>query len=1005
MNAENLRSLANQLSGDLFTDSAQRILYATDASAYREMPAAVAVPQTIDDLKNLIAFARQHGTSLIPRTAGTSLAGQVVGSGIVVDVSKHFTKILEINADERWVRVQPGVIRDELNQALKPYGLFFGPETSTANRAMIGGMVGNNSCGSNSVVYRATREHTLSVKVLLADGSEAEFGSMSDWDFTKAVGEASRRNGSATLADKILLKTNAMLTAPANQEEIRRNFPKKSIERRNTGYALDTLLDMAPFTVGGEPFNLAKFIAGSEGTLCFLTEIKLNLVPLPPRESGLICVHCHSIDEALRATLVALTYQPYAVELIDDIILERADTNPEQRKNSFFVQKTPSDHFPIILVVDLSRDTRAEIEQLAARMEAEMRQAGLGYHYPLLFGEDTKKIWTLRKAGLGLLGNLPGDAKAVAVIEDTAVDVRDLPDYIREFNEILTKHNMHSVHYAHAGSGELHLRPIINLKTKEGHQQYRLIAEEIAQLVKKYDGSLSGEHGDGRLRGEFIPQMVGAHNYELMRQIKHTWDPEGIFNPGKVVETPPMDTFLRYEAGQQTPEFQTYFRYKNQNVLQHAEQCNGSGDCRKTEASGGTMCPSYMATRNEKDSTRARANILREMLTHSPKENRFDHQEIKDVYDLCLSCKGCKNECPSNVDVSKLKAEFLQHYYDTHGVPVRSRLIANFARLSGLASLVPWAWNGVLGTPALRRIANRVVGFHPDRTMPMMGKTTLKRWFSKRPCRFPHPQPLSQGVRGATGERSPLPLGEGLGVRVHLFCDEFTNYNDVEVGQKAIQLFERLGYEVIIPEHGESGRAPLSKGMLKLAKTLAERNVRALKDIVTAETPLVGLEPSAILTFRDEYPDLVDESLVADAKRIAEHALTFEEFFARELEAGRIRPEQFTDETRLIKLHGHCQQKAVSSLVPGKKALSLPKNYTVQLIPSGCCGMAGSFGYEAEHYDISMQIGELVLFPTVRQQPDDVIIAAPGTSCRHQIKDGTSRKAKHPAEILFEALK
>ena len=994
MDVDPLKNLANQLTGDLFSDITHRTLYATDASAYREMPAAVAVPKTLADLKTLIAFANQHKTALIPRTAGTSLAGQVVGNGIVVDVSKHFTKILEINPQERWVRVQPGVIRDELNQFLKPHGLYFGPETSTANRAMIGGMVGNNSCGSNSVVYRATREHTVSVKVLLADGSEAEFGPLNGPDFTKQVSEASRKNGTAGLADKILLKTNTILSDPANQAEIRRNFPKKTIERRNTGYALDALLDMQPFAPDGEPFNMAKLIAGSEGTLCFLTEIKLNLVSLPPKESGLVCVHCHSIDEALRATLVALNYKPYAVELIDDIILERADSNPEQRKNSFFVQKTLSDHFPIILVVDLSRDTRAEIEQLAAGMIADMRAAGMGYHYPLLFGDDTKKIWTLRKAGLGLLGNLPGDAKAVAVIEDTAVDVRDLPDYIRDFNEILMKHHMHSVHYAHAGSGELHLRPIINLKTEEGHRQYRMIAEEIARLVKKYDGSLSGEHGDGRLRGEFIPQMVGAHNYELMRQIKHTWDPDGIFNPGKIVETPPMDTFLRYEAGQQTPDFKTYFRYKDQNVLQHAEQCNGSGDCRKTEASSGTMCPSYMATRNEKDSTRARANILREMLTHSPKENRFDHEEIKDVYDLCLSCKGCKNECPSNVDVAKLKAEFLQHYYDANGVPIRSRLIANFARLSSVASLVPWAWNGVLGTPSLRRIANRVVGFHPDRTMPLMGKTTLKKWF--------------QSVYGLRSTVAPTDSLAGKSKtedrKLFLFCDEFTNYNDVEVGQKAVLLFERLGYKVFIPEHGESGRAALSKGMLNYAKILAEKNVRLLKDVVSTETPLVGLEPSAILTFRDEYPDLVDESLVADAKRIAENALTFEEFIAREIDAKRILPGAFTDERRLIKLHGHCQQKAVSSLVPGKKALSLPKNYTVQLIPSGCCGMAGSFGYEAEHYEVSMKIGELVLFPTVRQQSDDVIIAAPGTSCRHQIKDGTNRKSQHPAEILFDAL-
>ncbi len=1001
MLTESLRQLASQLAGDLFFDTTYRTLYATDASSYREMPAAVAIPKSVDDLKTLIAFAnqqKQSGTpvSLIPRTAGTSLAGQVVGSGIVVDVSKHFTQILEVNPEERWVRVQPGVIRDELNKHLKQYGLYFGPETSTANRAMIGGMVGNNSCGSNSVVYRATREHTLSVKALLADGSEVEFSAMSGWNFTKSVSEASRRNGSATLADRILLKTNAILSNLANQEEIRRNFPKNTIERRNTGYALDALLDMEPFTTDGEPFNLAKFIAGSEGTLCFLTEIKLNLVPLPPKESGLVCVHCHSIDESLRATLVALAYKPYAVELIDDIILERADTNAEQRKNSFFVQKTPTDHFPIILVVDLSRDTKAEIEQLAAAMTADMQAGGLGYHYPLLFGEDTKKIWTLRKAGLGLLGNLPGDEKAVAVIEDTAVDVSDLPNYIQDFNEILAKHHMHAVHYAHAGSGELHLRPIINLKTEEGHRQYRMIAEEIATLVKKYDGSLSGEHGDGRLRGEFIPQMVGSHNYELMRQLKHTWDPNSIFNPGKIIETPPMDTFLRYEAGQQTPAFQTYFRYKDQTVLQHAEQCNGSGDCRKTHVSGGTMCPSYMATRDEKDTTRARANILREMLTRSPKENRFDHQEIKDVYDLCLSCKACKSECPSNVDVAKLKAEFLQHYYDANGVPIRSWLVANFARLSGLASLIPWAWNGVLGTPSLRRIANRMVGFHPERSMPSLGKTTLQRWVKGRGHR-------DRGMGYGESALTPRPAAPSP-MRLHFFCDEFTNYNDVEVGQKAIQLFERLGYEVVIPEHGESGRAALSKGMLKYAKTLAERNVRLLKDVVTADMPLVGLEPSAILTFRDEYPDLVEESLVEDAKRIAEHTLTFEEFIAREIDAGRIRPDQFTAETRLVKLHSHCQQKAVSSQVPGKKSLSLPKNYSVQLIPSGCCGMAGSFGYEAEHYEVSMNIGELVLFPTVRQQLDDVIIAAPGTSCRHQIKDGTARKAKHPAEILFDAL-
>ncbi|WP_266368780.1 FAD-binding and (Fe-S)-binding domain-containing protein [Tellurirhabdus rosea] len=983
-----LQHLAGQLEGDLFLDNTMRTLYATDASAYREMPLAVAIPRTEADLKRLIAFANEHNTSLIPRTAGTSLAGQVVGNGIVVDVSKHFNKILEFNKDERWVRVQPGVVRDELNLFLRPHGLYFGPETSTANRAMIGGMVGNNSCGSNSVVYGSTREHLLEVRALLADGSEATFTSIKSE-------KLKIKNSLSTLEGAIYRRTDEMLADAENVLEIRRNFPKPTIERRNTGYALDMLLDCAPYTPEGPDFNFCRLIAGSEGTLCLLTEIKLNVVPVPPRESGLVCIHCRSIDESLRATLVALKYKPYAVELIDDIILEQASTNAEQRKNSFFVQKTADDRFPIILVVDLSRDTKAEVEKLAAAMEAELRAAGMGYHFPLLFGDDSKKIWTLRKAGLGLLGNLPGDEKAVAVIEDTAVDVRDLPDFIRDFNEILKKNGMSSVHYAHAGSGEIHLRPIINLKTSEGHRQFRLIAEEIATLVKKYDGSLSGEHGDGRLRGEFIPQMVGPKNYELMRDLKRTWDPKGIFNPGKIVDTPPMDTFLRYEAGQQTPTFNTVFRYPNQDVLQHAEQCNGSGDCRKTQLSGGTMCPSYMATRNEKDTTRARANMLREMLTRSPKENRFDHEEIKDVMDLCLSCKGCKSECPSNVDMAKLKAEFLQHYYDANGVPVRSRLVANFSKLSGLASLVPWAYNAVFETPALRKAANRVVGFHPDRTMPLLHSTTLKKWFERR-----------KGSKGGKEERttvSPSSLSSPSRL-VYLFCDEFTNYNDVEVGQKAVMLLEELGYEVIIPEHGESGRASLSKGLLREARKIADRNVRLLKDVISEETPLVGIEPSAILTFRDEYPDLVSEELAEAAGRLAKVALTFEEFMAREIDAKRITSDSFTTEPKLMKLHGHCQQKAVSSLVPAKKMLSLPKNYTVHLIPSGCCGMAGSFGYEAEHYDISMQIGELVLFPTVRQQPEEVIIAAPGTSCRHQIKDGTGRKAKHPAEILYEAL-
>ncbi len=971
--APNLDALARQLDGELFQDDTLRTLYATDASAYREMPLAVTIPRTEQDLKTLIAFARDNGVSLIPRTAGTSLAGQVVGGGIVVDVSKHFNKILEINAKEGWVRTQPGVVRDELNMAVREHGLYFGPETSTANRAMVGGMVGNNSCGSNSVVYGSTREHLLEVKALLADGTEAVFSA------TNYVPRLAQMPG---LSGEIYRKTLDILSNPENQAEIRKNFPKKSIERRNTGYALDQLLNCAPFTPDGPDFNMCRLIAGSEGTLCLLTEIKLNLVPLPPKTQGLLCAHFNTIDETLRATIIALKYQPQAVELIDSYVLECAATNAEQRQNAFFVKDKEDGSYPAILVVDLSRETQAEVEKLAAELEADFRAAGLGFHFPLLFGDDTKKIWTLRKAGLGLLANIPGDEKAVAVIEDTAVDVLDQPDYIRDFNEILHKHNMSAVHYAHAGSGELHLRPIINLKTQEGHRQFRMIAEEIATLVKKYDGSLSGEHGDGRLRAEFIPQMVGPHNYALFKEIKGVWDPRNIFNPGKIVDAAPMDTFLRYEANQSNPEFKTYFRFGDQTILQHAEQCNGSGDCRKTQLSGGTMCPSYMATRNEKETTRARANILREMLTRSPKDNRFDHEEIKEVYDLCLACKGCKGECPSNVDVAKLKMEFLQQYHDTHGVPLRSWLVGNFSKMTGIASYVPWAYNLVFKNAPLRRIANRVVGFHPDRTMPLLRGETLLGWFRK------------EGKKG-----NPATTDQ----KVYLFCDEFTNYSDVEIGKKAVWTLQKLGYEVEIPDHAPSGRPQLSKGLLKDAKKIAEQNILALKDLISHDTPLVGIEPSAILTFRDEYPDLVSDDLVEAAKALAQNALQFDEFIAREIDLKKISPKRFTQEKRTIKLHGHCQQKAIASMVPTKKMLSLPENYSVQLIPSGCCGMAGSFGYEAEHYDLSMQIGELVLFPAVRQQPEEVIIAAPGTSCRHQIHDGTGRKALHPAEVLFEA--
>jgi FAD/FMN-containing dehydrogenase/Fe-S oxidoreductase len=969
---ELLAALSLQLSGELYYDTTMRTLYATDASAYREMPLAVAMPKHEADIKQLIAFALRNNTALIPRTAGTSLAGQVVGNGIIVDVSKYFTQIIEVNAAAKWVRVQPGVIRDDLNFYLKPYGLMFGPETSTANRAMIGGMVGNNSCGSNSVVYKSTREHIIEIKAILSDGSEAIFGETDIETFHNKC----RLD---TLEGRIYNNIQQILGNEDNRIEIEKQFPKKTIERRNTGYAIDILMQTAPFETGGPNFNFSALIAGSEGTLAFITEIKLNLVPLPPKETGLLCIHFNTIHESLLANLIALQFAPTASELIDHYILECTKGNIEQQKNRFFVQGDPG----AILVVEFKKDNREEITALAAAVEAAMRERNLGYHFPLLFGDDTKKIWNLRKAGLGLLGNMPGDDKAVPVIEDTAVDVQDLPAYIQDFNAILKKYNLYAVHYAHAGSGELHLRPIINLKTAEGNALFRTIATEVAALVKQYNGSLSGEHGDGRLRGEFIPTMIGAKNYALLKQIKATWDPHYIFNPGKIVDTPSMNSQLRYTPGQKDPKVPTVFRWGNQTILQHAEQCNGSGDCRKTHLSGGTMCPSFMATRNEKDTTRARANILREFLTNSSALNKFNHKKIYEVMDLCLSCKGCKSECPSNVDVAKLKAEFLQQYYNANGIPLRSKLIAHFSTIAKLGSLWPSLYNSIVTHHFTGNIVKKMAGFSIGRSMPTLSKITVRQW-----------------MRQQNKPTANLPITK----KVYLFCDEFTNYNDASIGITAIRLLEKLGYTVIIPNHVESGRAMLSKGLLYQAKKIAHQNIEMLSPIVTKETPLIGIEPSAILTFRDEYIDLADDAHWESAKTLAKHVFYIDEFLAREIKNGNITAASFTQKTKQIYLHGHCQQKALTNLNDSVKVLSLPTNYTVSTIPSGCCGMAGSFGYEQEHFELSMQIGNLVLFPAVTKADTEAEIAAPGTSCRHQIKDGTGKKAKHTVEILWEAL-
>jgi FAD/FMN-containing dehydrogenase/Fe-S oxidoreductase len=968
---------------DTSQHTALRMVYATDASVYQEKPLAVAIPKTILAIQKLVWFAQKQHTTLIPRAAGTSLAGQVVGNGIVVDISKYFTSILEVNQVEKWAKVQPGVIRNDLNAHLAPYGLLFGPETSTASRAMIGGMIGNNSCGLHSIIWGAVRDNLLEVNAVLSDGSEVVFKEINKKAFlNKCFGDS--------LEAVIYREIKTIIEDNVNQIAINEGFPKKEITRRNTGYALDAVLEMWNELEAGGNFNMCKLIAGSEGTLCFITAAKLKLIDSPPSQVALVNVHCHTIRESLLVNLIALKNSCSASELVDKLVLDLAASNVEQALNRSFVEGDPE----AILMVEFFAETQELLSQKTSKFIADCKQDNLGYSFPILINDDCKMAWEMRKASLGILSNQKGDTIPANLIEDCAVSPADLPDYIDEIEALLQKYNQKYSISAHAGAGELHVMPMMNLRNKAGKQLFRQILVETAQIVKKYSGSLSGEHGDGRLRGEFIPYMMGDKNYELFRTVKHIFDPNNVFNKGKITDSPAMNEYMRVDEETKAPEKDTIFDFTaDEGILKLAEKCIGSGDCRKTEITGGTMCPSYMATRAEKDSTRARANMLRYYYGDELSGEKIGleqnniQQATKEILDLCLSCKGCKTECPSSVDVGKMKAEFMQEYYDKNGVPFRSKLIGNFTKMMKLASIAPWAYNFIYDNTILRKVANKIVGFHEDRTMPHLAKMTLRSWYKTI---F-----LKQNKAKINTDKAKI---------VYLFCDEFTNYNDAEVGKKLIQLLQKLGFVVIIPDHKESGRTYLSKGLIRDAQKIAIENVEIFKHLITAQTPLIGIEPSAILTFRDEYLDLVPSAQKADAENIAKNTFLFEEWFALEIEKGNIKKESFTKAKKLIKLHGHCHQKAMSSLVPSKKTMSLPENYEVQLIPSGCCGMAGSFGYEAEHFDVSMKIGELVLFPTVRQQPDNVIIAAPGTSCRHQILDGTGKVAQHPIEVLWEAL-
>ncbi|WP_445731649.1 FAD-binding and (Fe-S)-binding domain-containing protein [Mariniflexile sp.] len=960
--------LSDILEGDLYHDLLHKTIYATDASVYRKLPLGVAYPKNNEDLKTLINFATKNNISLIPRAAGTSLAGQCVGDGLVVDISKYFTKIIDFDAQNKTVTIQPGIIRDELNDYLKPHGLFFAPNTSTSNRCMIGGMVGNNSSGTTSIKFGVTRDKIVQLKTILSDTSEVVFKELN-------VNEFNQKKEENFLESKIYASIFKELSNKDVQQEIIKEFPKKSIHRRNNGYPVDELLSFEAFGGSKKTINLGKLLTGSEGTLAFTTEITLQLDALPPPKNIMVAAHFNSIQESMEAVVVAMRHNLFTCELMDKTILDCTKNNREQSKNRFFIQGDPK----CILMLEICTDNDDESDNLANALISNLEKNKLGYAFPKLVGTKIHQAVELRKAGLGLLGNIVGDNKAVACIEDTAVELKDLPNYISEFSKMMEDFGQEAVYYAHAGAGELHLRPILNLKKQEDVVLFREITSKTAELVKKYGGSFSGEHGDGIVRAEFIPKMIGEKNYELLRRIKNTFDPNNIFNKGKIVDAFPMDKSLRYEVDREEPEIKTIQDFSDSlGILRVAEKCNGSGDCRKLPESGGTMCPSYRATRNEKDTTRARANALREFLTNSKEQNKFNHKELYDVFDLCLSCKACASECPSNVDVAALKAEFLYQYYKANSIPIRTKLFANNAKLNKLGSITPSLTNLILST----NFTKKLMGIATERSIPKLANTTVFKWYKKNEKR----------ILDKLANKGEL----------YLFVDEFTNYYDVNIGIDCIELLTDLGYKVTITQHEESGRCFISKGLMEEAKKIANFNVDFFKDKISNETRLVGIEPSAILTFRDEYVRLASDK--ESAIEIAKNTFTIEEFIKQEFDKKNITSKSFTTEKQVVKIHGHCQQKSLSNMESTFSMLSIPENYKVTIISSGCCGMAGSFGYEKEHYQISMQVGEDTLFPKIRNTANDAIIVAPGTSCRHQIKDGTQRISKHPLSVLREAL-
>ena len=952
-----VEELKRHVSGEVRFDKMSRLLYSTDASIYQMEPIGVVIPKTEEDVIAVVEAAARHGVPVLPRGGGTSLAGQTVGNAVVIDFSKHMRSVLEVNAEEGWVRVQPGIILDELNHHLEPTGALFAPDPSTSNRGNVGGALGNNSCGAHSIVWGKTSDNVLGLQVILSDGSKASLGALTD----EQVAEKARADG---LEGDIY--SRLVEIGEATREEVAARYPK--ILRRVGGYNLDELAT-------GDGLDMARFVVGSEGTLLTITEATLRIVPRP-KLKALAVLHFQELIQSMEATVVAIDLEPAAVELIDSMIIRQARTNLEYSRMMDFIKGDPE----AVLLVGFTGDSQAELDSRLDALEERINRGGLSYAVRRITEpQDQARVWAVRKAGLGLMMNVRGDAKPLPFVEDTAVAPEKLPEYVRRFDEIVRENGTTAGYYGHASVGCLHIRPLIDLKLDEGVDRMVSIATEISDLVLEFGGAMSGEHGDGLVRSVWNEKMFGPTLYDAFRDVKRAFDPKGIMNPGKIVDPPPMTDNLRIGPGYRAAELKTGFAFSEEGGFTGAvEMCNGQGACRKMLS--GTMCPSYMATRDEEHSTRGRANALRASISGALPIDALTGQRLYDVLDLCLECKACKAECPTNVDMAKLKYEFLYRYHGANGQSLRNRLFGNISQLSRLGSFFAPISNWSLGSQIAKDLLDELIGIDKRRTLPPFASQSFTQWFKARGG-----SPATATTRG----------------QVLLFPDTFTNYNHPELGRAATAVLERLGYQVVVPSTTCCGRPMLSKGMLDKARSNARANVDTVFPYVEKGARLVGLEPSCILGFRDDYVDLLGGE--PRARAVAESSMLIEEFVLQATQDGGA-DTPFTKGPGKVLFHGHCHQKALVGTSQAMEVLSSIQGCEAQEVPSGCCGMAGAFGFEKEHYQVSMDIGEQTLLPAIRSETGEFTVVSEGVSCRQQIEDGTGVRARHLVEVLADSL-